>query len=184
MGLSYSIPGKLPSDIPRRLFCPPLWDSASLYYWTVIMVLVVRWLDCTFSTCLDGILYWKYSLSKYLGTQFWKSWYVLEHCQLCRICPNPNIIHLCSKYPSIDDSRSILLQPVYFANDTTEGVQSQKPIYLPLWYLVAGNQSTKYDTIYISCSSSQVSKLFWALSQSIVDTEFRLSTLVFYYFIL
>ncbi|KAH9760807.1 putative boron transporter 7 [Citrus sinensis] len=37
-GIPLSIPGKPPSDIPRRLFCPPPWDSASLYYWTVIVM--------------------------------------------------------------------------------------------------------------------------------------------------
>ncbi|GAY45087.1 hypothetical protein CUMW_086840, partial [Citrus unshiu] len=41
-GIPLSIPGKPPSDIPRRLFCPPPWDSASLYYWTVI-VYMSRW---------------------------------------------------------------------------------------------------------------------------------------------
>ncbi|XP_017216494.2 boron transporter 4 [Daucus carota subsp. sativus] len=34
--LSYSGPGKLPSGVPRRLFSPLPWDSASIYHWTVI----------------------------------------------------------------------------------------------------------------------------------------------------
>ncbi|XVE71644.1 hypothetical protein DITRI_Ditri10aG0167700 [Diplodiscus trichospermus] len=34
--LSYTIPGKVTSGVPRRLFCPLLWESASLYHWTVI----------------------------------------------------------------------------------------------------------------------------------------------------
>ncbi|XP_022849737.1 probable boron transporter 6 isoform X1 [Olea europaea var. sylvestris] len=34
--LSYSIPGKVPSGVPRRLFCPLPWDSESLAHWTVI----------------------------------------------------------------------------------------------------------------------------------------------------
>ncbi|KAL8110028.1 boron transporter 4-like [Apium graveolens] len=35
-GLSYAIPAKVPSGVPRRLFCPLPWDSESLYHWTVI----------------------------------------------------------------------------------------------------------------------------------------------------
>ncbi|KAL6985322.1 putative boron transporter 6, partial [Sarracenia purpurea var. burkii] len=34
--LSYSVPGKVPSGVPRRLFCPLPWESGSLYHWTVI----------------------------------------------------------------------------------------------------------------------------------------------------
>ncbi|KAG8375481.1 hypothetical protein BUALT_Bualt10G0104300 [Buddleja alternifolia] len=34
--LSYSVPSKLPSGVPRRLFCPLPWESGSLYHWTVI----------------------------------------------------------------------------------------------------------------------------------------------------
>ncbi|EXB94144.1 Boron transporter 4 [Morus notabilis] len=34
--LSYSVPRKVPEGVPRRLFCPLPWESASLYHWTVI----------------------------------------------------------------------------------------------------------------------------------------------------
>ncbi|XP_031257737.1 probable boron transporter 7 [Pistacia vera] len=34
--LSYSVPGKVPSGVPRRLFGPLPWDSTSLSHWTVI----------------------------------------------------------------------------------------------------------------------------------------------------
>ncbi|GAU15114.1 hypothetical protein TSUD_08520 [Trifolium subterraneum] len=34
--LSYTVPKKVPSDVPRRLFCPLLWEPASLYHWTVV----------------------------------------------------------------------------------------------------------------------------------------------------
>ncbi|XP_042036448.1 boron transporter 4-like [Salvia splendens] len=34
--ISYSIPSKIPSGVPRRLFCPDPWDSESLYHWTVL----------------------------------------------------------------------------------------------------------------------------------------------------
>ncbi|CAA7023209.1 unnamed protein product [Microthlaspi erraticum] len=34
--LSYTIPSKVPPSVPRRLFCPLPWESASLYHWTVI----------------------------------------------------------------------------------------------------------------------------------------------------
>lgn len=37
--LSYAVPGKVPDGVPRRLFCPFPWESASLYHWTVIKVL-------------------------------------------------------------------------------------------------------------------------------------------------
>ncbi|CAI9261234.1 unnamed protein product [Lactuca saligna] len=34
--VSFSVPGKLPSGVPRRLFSPLLWESESTYHWTVI----------------------------------------------------------------------------------------------------------------------------------------------------
>ncbi|XP_020208958.1 probable boron transporter 7 [Cajanus cajan] len=34
--LSYTLPGKVPSAVPRRLICPLPWESASLYHWTVV----------------------------------------------------------------------------------------------------------------------------------------------------
>ncbi|XP_058201804.1 probable boron transporter 6 isoform X1 [Rhododendron vialii] len=34
--LSYSVPGKVPSGVPRRLFCPLPWEAGSLYHWTVV----------------------------------------------------------------------------------------------------------------------------------------------------
>ncbi|KAL4282597.1 hypothetical protein GQ457_16G004930 [Hibiscus cannabinus] len=34
--LSYTIPGEVSSGVPRRLFCPLLWEDGSLYHWTVI----------------------------------------------------------------------------------------------------------------------------------------------------
>nr|DAD27070.1 TPA_asm: hypothetical protein HUJ06_028538 [Nelumbo nucifera] len=34
--LSFSVPSKVPSGVPRRLFSPLPWDSDSLYHWTVI----------------------------------------------------------------------------------------------------------------------------------------------------
>ncbi|KAK7377252.1 hypothetical protein VNO80_02674 [Phaseolus coccineus] len=36
-GLSYTVPSKVPSSIPRRLVCPLPWEPESLYHWTVIM---------------------------------------------------------------------------------------------------------------------------------------------------
>ncbi|XP_022637947.1 probable boron transporter 7 [Vigna radiata var. radiata] len=36
-GLSYTVPDKVPSAVPRRLVCPLPWEPASLYHWTVIM---------------------------------------------------------------------------------------------------------------------------------------------------
>lgn len=37
--LSYGVPRKIPEGVPRRLFVPLPWESASLYHWTVIKVL-------------------------------------------------------------------------------------------------------------------------------------------------
>ncbi|KAI9397608.1 hypothetical protein POPTR_003G059700v4 [Populus trichocarpa] len=34
--LSFSIPSKVPSGVPRKLFSPLPWESASLHHWTVI----------------------------------------------------------------------------------------------------------------------------------------------------
>ncbi|OWM86679.1 hypothetical protein CDL15_Pgr015715 [Punica granatum] len=34
--LSFTVPRKVPDGVPRRLFCPLPWESASLYHWTVI----------------------------------------------------------------------------------------------------------------------------------------------------
>ncbi|XP_057960181.1 boron transporter 4-like [Malania oleifera] len=34
--LSYTVPSKAPSGVPRRLFSPLPWEPASLYHWTVI----------------------------------------------------------------------------------------------------------------------------------------------------
>ncbi|KAI3860539.1 hypothetical protein MKX03_025471 [Papaver bracteatum] len=34
--MSFSIPSKVPSGVPRRLYTPLPWESASLYHWTVI----------------------------------------------------------------------------------------------------------------------------------------------------
>lgn len=35
-GLSYTLPGKIPSAVPRRLVCPLPWEST--YHWTVVKV--------------------------------------------------------------------------------------------------------------------------------------------------
>lgn len=37
--MSFGVPGKIPSEVPRRLFCPLPWEAKSLYHWTVIKVL-------------------------------------------------------------------------------------------------------------------------------------------------
>ncbi|XP_068651548.1 boron transporter 4-like [Aristolochia californica] len=34
--LSYSLPSQIPTGVPRRLFSPLLWESGSLYHWTVV----------------------------------------------------------------------------------------------------------------------------------------------------
>ena len=37
--LSFTVPSKLPSGVPRRLFAPLAWESTSLHHWTVIKVI-------------------------------------------------------------------------------------------------------------------------------------------------
>lgn len=37
--LSYSTPSKVPNGVPRRLFSPLPWESASLHHWTVAKVI-------------------------------------------------------------------------------------------------------------------------------------------------
>lgn len=37
--LSYSVPGKVPSQVPRRLVAPLPWEPESLHHWTVVKVL-------------------------------------------------------------------------------------------------------------------------------------------------
>ncbi|KAG8381894.1 hypothetical protein BUALT_Bualt05G0020300 [Buddleja alternifolia] len=34
--LSYIVPGKIPSGVPRRLYCPLPWEAESMYHWTVV----------------------------------------------------------------------------------------------------------------------------------------------------
>lgn len=36
--LSFSVPGKVPSGVPRRLMSPLPWESNSLHHWTVAKV--------------------------------------------------------------------------------------------------------------------------------------------------
>lgn len=40
--LSFTVPGAVPNGVPRRLFCPLPWESASLYHWTVVKVLTLQ----------------------------------------------------------------------------------------------------------------------------------------------
>lgn len=45
--LSFSVPSKVVSGVPRRLFSPLPWESASSHHWTVIKVIsqfLLRWL--------------------------------------------------------------------------------------------------------------------------------------------
>ncbi|KAI4329303.1 hypothetical protein L6164_021585 [Bauhinia variegata] len=38
--LSFTVPSKLPSGVPRRLFSPLAWESTSLHHWTVVKDMV------------------------------------------------------------------------------------------------------------------------------------------------
>jgi hypothetical protein len=40
--VSFSVPRKIPSEIPRRLVAPLAWESTSLHHWTVIKVIHVE----------------------------------------------------------------------------------------------------------------------------------------------
>lgn len=43
--LSYSVPGKVPSQVPRRLVAPLPWEPESLHHWTVVKVSFALALD-------------------------------------------------------------------------------------------------------------------------------------------
>lgn len=36
--MSFSVSRKVPSGVPRRLYSPLAWDSASLHHWSVLKV--------------------------------------------------------------------------------------------------------------------------------------------------
>jgi Na+/H+ antiporter NhaA len=44
--VSFSVPRKIPSEIPRRLVAPLAWESTSLHHWTVIKVIHVELRPC------------------------------------------------------------------------------------------------------------------------------------------
>lgn len=52
--LSYTLPSKVPSGVPRRLFSPLAWESSSLQHWTVAKVAMhpYLWIMSHFGTHL------------------------------------------------------------------------------------------------------------------------------------
>lgn len=38
--MSYAVPNKVPSGVPRRLFSPLPWEAESLHHWTVAKVIM------------------------------------------------------------------------------------------------------------------------------------------------
>jgi hypothetical protein len=36
--LSFNVPSKVPSGVPRRLYSPLAWESSSLHHWSVVKV--------------------------------------------------------------------------------------------------------------------------------------------------
>ncbi|KAL8117303.1 boron transporter 4 isoform X1 [Apium graveolens] len=54
--LSFSGPSKLPSGVPRRLFSPLAWESASIHHWTVIQDMIEVPLVYVFAAIIPAIM--------------------------------------------------------------------------------------------------------------------------------
>lgn len=59
--LSYTLPSKIPSGVPRRLFTPLPWEPKSLQHWTVAKV--IR----KFITMIQGFSYSSLSVEYFYG---------------------------------------------------------------------------------------------------------------------
>lgn len=121
-GMSFAVPSKVPKGVPRRLFCPLPWESASLYHWTVIKVFcLLCW-------------WWFYGLLVFL---------IFAFNQHSGYVESSSHVHICCHYPSHHDCWVILLWPQCgLTIGTTEGVQSEEAICLPLRHLVARANGT------------------------------------------
>ncbi|XP_050233739.1 boron transporter 4-like [Mercurialis annua] len=54
--LSFCVPSKVPSGVPRRLFSPLPWDSASLHHWTVIQDMGTVPVAYIFAAIIPGVM--------------------------------------------------------------------------------------------------------------------------------
>ena len=121
--LSFSVPSKVPSGVPRRLNSPLPWDSESVYHWTVIKVMVV----CKFVQSVHLAL--TFGFHCILKTN-------ASNTQITGYGQCPSSIHLCCHYSCFDDSRALFLRSqCCFTDGTTEGVQSQETFCLSPWHL-------------------------------------------------
>ncbi|EEF33039.1 Boron transporter, putative [Ricinus communis] len=72
--LSFTIPGKAPSGVPRRLQSPLPWDSASLEHWTVVMDMLKVPLPYIFAASIPavmvtGLYFFDHSVASQLAQQ-------------------------------------------------------------------------------------------------------------------
>ncbi|KAJ8555466.1 hypothetical protein K7X08_012962 [Anisodus acutangulus] len=72
--MSFGVPGKIPSEIPRRLFCPLPWEAQSLYHWTVIKDMVrvpVLYIFAAFIPALmiAGLYFFDHSVAAQMAQQ-------------------------------------------------------------------------------------------------------------------
>ncbi|KAK9666301.1 hypothetical protein RND81_14G175700 [Saponaria officinalis] len=72
--LSFSVPPKVPSGVPRRLFSPMPWQSKSLYHWTVIKDMAkvpVAYIFAAFIPALmvAGLYFFDHSVASQLAQQ-------------------------------------------------------------------------------------------------------------------
>ncbi|KAI4324144.1 hypothetical protein L6164_023706 [Bauhinia variegata] len=54
--LSFTVPSKLPSGVPRRLFSPVAWESITLHHWTVVKDMVKVPLAYIFAAIIPAIM--------------------------------------------------------------------------------------------------------------------------------
>ncbi|XP_012076625.1 boron transporter 4 isoform X1 [Jatropha curcas] len=72
--MSYSVPSKVPTGVPRRLYCPLLWDSASMYHWTVVkdmgkVPLVYIFAAIVPAIMIAGLYFFDHSVASQLAQQ-------------------------------------------------------------------------------------------------------------------
>jgi hypothetical protein len=53
--VSFAVPSKIPSEIPRRLIAPLAWESTSLHHWAVIKVINVELKPCLVTSYIFSI---------------------------------------------------------------------------------------------------------------------------------
>jgi len=90
--LSYSLPSKIPSGVPRRLFTPLPWEPKSLQHWTVAKVIRQFVTMISGSNCSSASIEYFYGYSTFFidelaGSVFSpSSTYIPGYCACCDGC--------------------------------------------------------------------------------------------------